>query len=82
MKIIIISGLALLILLIGFFILKPGDEKGLIDTWLIENNLNQYGDAKDTVYMGGTPLFDEKTGKTIDKYKYILQRHSDRPWKK
>ncbi|MEW6188626.1 MAG: hypothetical protein AB1466_00715 [Actinomycetota bacterium] len=33
------------------------------------NNLNGYGDPKD----GGTPLFDEITGKRIDRYEYILK---------
>lgn len=55
-------------------------EKQEIETWIIENDLNQYGDPKDTVYMGGTPLFDEKTRETIDKYEYILRKHPHRPW--
>ena len=57
-------------------------EKQQIEDWIQENDLNQYGDANDTVYLGGTPLFDESTGKSTDKYEYILQGHSDRPWKK
>lgn len=91
MKVGIILGLVILILVIGFVIvLKPGEEQGkggvsleekqLIEAWIIENDLNQYGDPKDTVYMGGTPLFNEKTGERIDKYEYILQRHPDKPW--
>ena len=90
MKAVIILVLALLILIIGFVILKPEkeqvsggislEEKEMIDAWIIENDLNQYGDPKDTVYMGGTPLFDEKTGQSIDKYEYILKNHPDGPW--
>lgn len=57
-------------------------EKEQIESWIIENDLNQYGDSKNRVYTGGTPLFDEKTGETIDKYEYILRKHPDRPWKK
>ena len=57
------------------------EEKQLIDTWIRENDLNRYGDIKDMVYMGGTPLFDETTVQSIDKYEYILPRHSDKPWK-
>ena len=57
-------------------------EKQLIDAWIIENDLNQYGDVKDTMYIGGTPLFNETTSQSIDRYKYILQGHSDKPWKK
>ena len=90
--IIVVLGLIILILFIGFLVFKPEqeakkggislEEKQLIETWILENDLNQYGDPKDTVYAGGTPLFDEKTGKTIDKYDYILRRHPDKPWLK
>ena len=55
-------------------------EKTQIDTWIGENDLNQYGDRKDTAYAGGTPLFNEATGESTDRYDYILQRHPDRPW--
>jgi hypothetical protein len=58
------------------------EEKIEIDAWISENNLNEYGDPKETVYTGGTPLFNEATGKKISRYDYILQKHPDRPWKK
>lgn len=48
-----------------------------IDEWLVENNFNEYGDARDTIYMGGTPLFNESTGERIDRYQYILQNHPE-----
>ena len=57
-------------------------EKQLIGAWIRENDLNRYGDIKDMVYIGGTPLFNEATGQSIDRYEYILPRHPDRPWKK
>lgn len=57
-------------------------EKAKIEAWIIENDLNQYGDPKDIFYLGGTPLFNEKTGRSIDKYEYILKNHPDRPWLK
>jgi len=88
-KIAIIFGLAILILAIGVVVLRQGEEgeegisleeKQEIEAWIIENDLNQYGDSKDTVYTGGTPLFNEKTGQIIDRYDYILRSHSDRPW--
>lgn len=56
------------------------DERKRIDRWIEKNNLNKYGDPKDTVYTGATPLFDETTGKSIDRYDYIRKRHPDRPW--
>ena len=58
------------------------EEKLLIEAWIKENDLNEYGDIKDTMYIGGTPLFNETTSQSIDRYEYILQGHSDRPWKK
>ena len=57
-------------------------EQQLIESWIKKNNLNEYGDPNDTVYIGGTPLFDEATGKKIDKYEYILRSHPDHPWRK
>lgn len=48
-----------------------------IDRWIQEKGLNPYGDPKDTVYVGGTPLFDERTGRARDRYEYILERHPE-----
>ncbi|KKO02705.1 hypothetical protein LCGC14_0101540 [marine sediment metagenome] len=89
-KIALVFGLVVLILIAGFVILRPGDEakeseisfeeNQQIEAWILENDLNQYGDSKDTVYIGGTPLFDEKTGESIDKYEYILRNHPNKPW--
>lgn len=60
----------------------PVEEQKKIDQWIENNNLNQYGDPKDTVYAGGTPLFNESTGEYTDKYEYIVKEHPDRPWNK
>lgn len=57
-----------------------GDEQLLIDSWLEEHDLNQYGDSKDTFYAGGTPLFDERTGERTDRYDYIVKKYPERPW--
>ena len=43
------------------------EEKQLIGAWIIENDLNRYGDIKDMAYIGGTPLFNERTGQSIDR---------------
>ena len=51
--------------------------KQRVDRWIKENNKNSFGDNKDTVYMGGTPLFDERTGKTKDRYEYVLEKHPE-----
>ncbi|ETI30848.1 hypothetical protein F441_21973 [Phytophthora nicotianae CJ01A1] len=56
------------------------NEKKEVDAWIQANGLNQYGDAATRMYTGGTPLFDENTGKTKDRYAYILSHHPERPW--
>jgi hypothetical protein len=55
-------------------------EKARIDAWIKANNLNEFGDPQDTVYAGGSPLFDEATGEMTDRYVYILHHHPDQPW--
>lgn len=51
--------------------------KSEIDQWLEKKGLNQYGDPADTVYAGGSPLFDETTGESKDKYEYILEKNPE-----
>jgi hypothetical protein len=53
------------------------EGKKKIDQYLAEKKLNQYGDKLETNYLGGTPLYDEATGKSIDKYAYILKKHPE-----
>lgn len=60
----------------------PLDEQKQIHTWIKENKLNQYGDPVNTVYAGGTPLFNESTGEYKNKYDHIVENHPDRPWNK
>lgn len=48
-----------------------------IDQWIARNGLNPYGDPPDTMYNGGTPLFNERTGVVKDRYLYILERHPE-----
>ena len=49
-------------------------DKKAIEDWLVKNKLNQYGDAQDTLYTGGTPLFDEQTGKSLNRYEYLFEK--------
>jgi hypothetical protein len=53
------------------------ETKKRVDRWIREKGRNEYGDRKDTVYTGGTPLFDEVTGRTLDRYEYILKRNPE-----
>ena len=48
-----------------------------IDAWLARNGLNKFGDRPDTVYAGGSPLMDERTGRVRDRYEYILEKHPE-----
>ncbi|RKH42257.1 hypothetical protein D7X55_21230 [Corallococcus sp. AB049A] len=45
-----------------------------VDGWLKAHNLDRYGNSKGTMYAGGTPLFDERTGQSTDRLDYVLQR--------
>jgi hypothetical protein len=35
---------------------------------------NQFGDRTDTVYAGGTPLLDERTGRSLARRDYLRKR--------
>lgn len=67
----------------GFNVAPPSaedltvEQKAKIEKWLTDNNLNRYGDAMDTFYTGGTPLFDEISGKSIERFEYILKKTPD-----
>lgn len=50
------------------------------DKWLSEKKLNPYGDAEDTMYMGGSPLFNESTGESTDRYVHLKKKFPDEPW--
>lgn len=52
-------------------------KKKWIDEMIKKHGLNEFGDKKDTMYAGGTPLFNERTGKMRDRYEYILDKHKD-----
>ncbi len=53
------------------------DDKQKIEEWLKKNKLNRFGDPMDTYYAGGTPLFNEKTGQSIERFSYILKNHPE-----
>lgn len=57
----------------------PPDAQAVscIDRWLAQRELNQYGDPVGTVYAGGTPLFDEKTGRTTDRIQHLAGKHPE-----
>ncbi len=48
-----------------------------LDAQLSAKGLNEYGDPPDTMYTGGTPLFDEKTGRRTAREDYVFEKHPD-----
>ena len=48
-----------------------------LDAQLASRGLNQFGDSPDTMYPGGTPLFDEKTGKRTEREAYVFAKHPE-----
>ena len=48
-----------------------------VDAWLRERGLNEFGDSKDTMYAGGTPLFDEATGTRRERIPFLLGKHPE-----
>jgi len=47
------------------------------DGWLASHHLNEYGDPAGTMYTGGTPLFDERTGQRKDRMEYVRGKHPE-----
>ena len=54
-----------------------GDELKCVDAWLEKKGLDQYGSPAGTMYMGGTPLFDESSGKTTDRLEHVYQKQPE-----
>jgi hypothetical protein len=52
-------------------------EETCLDRWLAERKLDRYGSPEGTMYAGGTPLFDEATGRQIDRRDYVYGKHPE-----
>lgn len=48
-----------------------------LDRELAARGLNAFGDPPGTMYAGGTPLFDERTGKAISREQYVFSHHPE-----
>ncbi|MBI3183911.1 MAG: hypothetical protein HYZ28_17375 [Myxococcales bacterium] len=55
---------------------RPAEE-ACVDGWLAKRRLDPYGSPEGTAYMGGTPLFDERTQETTDRLEYVYRRHPE-----
>ena len=52
-------------------------EEKCVDRWLAERKLDPYGSPEGTMYAGGTPLFNEATGRHIDRLDYVYRKHPE-----
>lgn len=50
-------------------------EEACVDQWLATRGLDRYGGQAGTMYAGGTPLFDERTGERRDRLRYVYAQH-------
>ena len=87
--IIILSGIYIGLMLSGAFrkleylegdVSDTADDHKKIDAWIKRNNLDTVGNPIGTMYTGGTPLFDETIGTSIDRYVYIISNNVHKPW--
>ncbi|MDQ3266672.1 MAG: hypothetical protein M3Y59_23985 [Myxococcota bacterium] len=52
-------------------------EEACVDSWLAGRKLDPYGSAEGTMYAGGSPLFDERTGESKDRLEFVYARHPE-----
>lgn len=55
----------------------PSPAESCVDAWLSERSLDRYGHPQGTMYTGGTPLFDERTGESTPRLEYVFRKHPD-----
>jgi hypothetical protein len=48
-----------------------------LDRQIAARGLNEFGDPPGTMYAGGTPLFNEASGKRTTREEYVLARHPE-----
>ena len=52
-------------------------EEACVDRWLAQRKLDPYGNEEGMMYAGGTPLFDERTGRSTDRLEYVYKKHPE-----
>jgi hypothetical protein len=52
-------------------------QENCVDKWLTEKKMDRYGSPEGTMYAGGTPLFDERTGESRDRLDYVYERQPE-----
>jgi hypothetical protein len=47
------------------------------EKWLKGHGLDDYGNPNGTMYAGGTPTFDEATGRTVDRWTLVAKNRPE-----
>ena len=47
------------------------------ERWLKGHGLDDYGNPKGTMYAGGTPTFDETTGRSVDRWTLVAKNRPE-----
>ncbi|MGE5048367.1 MAG: hypothetical protein ACM3PC_07380 [Deltaproteobacteria bacterium] len=56
---------------------RPIPAVSCLDRELAARGLNSFGDPEGTMYAGGTPLFNERTGASISREQYVFSHHPE-----
>jgi len=48
-----------------------------VEKWLKGHGLDAYGNPEGTMYAGGTPTFDEATGKSVDRWTLVMKNRPE-----
>jgi hypothetical protein len=53
------------------------EQQACVDRWLAARKLDPYGSPQGTMYTGGTPLFDEATGRSTTRQSYLARNRPE-----
>ena len=48
-----------------------------VEKWLKGHGLDEYGNPRGTMYTGGTPTFDEATGRSVDRWTLVAKNRPE-----
>jgi hypothetical protein len=52
-------------------------EEACVNRWLQAHGLDDFGSPQGTVYLGGSPLFDEATGRNTTRQAFLAAHHPE-----
>jgi hypothetical protein len=52
-------------------------QENCLDKWLTGKKMDRYGHPEGTMYAGGSPLFNERTGESRDRLQYVYERQPE-----